>query len=472
MTDSQKPAAATANDANALWGGRFASGPAAIMQQINASIGFDQKLWAQDIAGSKAHATMLAAQGIITVADRDAILAGLDQVAAEIREGRFVFTVENEDIHMNVESRLKEIIGEPAGRLHTARSRNDQVATDFKLWVRDAFDRLDGDLKALQAALIDRAEEFTNLIMPGFTHLQTAQPVTFGHHLLAYVEMLGRDRARVRDARARLNECPLGSAALAGTPYPIDREATSAALGFDRPTANSLDAVSDRDFALDYLATASICGTHLSRLAEEIVIWCTSQFRFIRLTDAFTTGSSIMPQKRNPDAAELVRAKVGRVIGALNGLLIVMKGLPLAYSKDMQEDKEPVFMADETLALCLAATTGMIRDMTPDAAAMRRAVEAGFPTATDLADWLVRSLGVPFRDAHHITGRIVKLAENAGTGLAEVPLDKMQEVHPGITDAVYAVLTLEASVNSRTSFGGTAPSRVQEAVEAARARFL
>lgn len=474
MSDQSKaaPTAANAADANALWGGRFASGPAAIMQQINASIGFDQKLWAQDIAGSKAHATMLASRGIISGGDRDAILAGLDQVAKEIADGQFTFTVENEDIHMNVESRLKEIIGEPAGRLHTARSRNDQVATDFKLWVRDALDRLDGDLKALQAALIDRAEEYFDTIMPGFTHLQTAQPVTFGHHLLAYVEMLGRDRSRARDARARLNECPLGSAALAGTPYPIDREMTAGLLGFTGPTANSLDAVSDRDFALEYLAVASIAGTHLSRLAEEIVIWCTTQFRFIRLSDAFTTGSSIMPQKRNPDAAELVRAKVGRVIGALNGLLIVMKGLPLAYSKDMQEDKEPVFMADETLALCLAATTGMIRDMVADPASMRRAVEAGFPTATDLADWLVRSLGIPFRDAHHITGRIVKLAEQAGCGLADLPLDQMQAVHPGINEGVYAVLTLEASVNSRTSFGGTAPERVKAAVAMAKARFL
>lgn len=471
MTEPKETAASPA-DANALWGGRFASGPAAIMQQINASIGFDQKLWAQDIAGSKAHATMLAARGIISGADRDAILAGLDQVAGEIEAGTFTFTVEHEDIHMNVESRLKEIIGEPAGRLHTARSRNDQVATDFKLWVRDALDRLDGDLKALQEALIDRAEQYFDTIMPGFTHLQTAQPVTFGHHLLAYVEMLGRDRSRARDARARLNECPLGSAALAGTPYPIDREMTAGLLGFAGPTANSLDAVSDRDFALEYLSIASIAGTHLSRLAEEIVIWCTTQFRFIRLSDAFTTGSSIMPQKRNPDAAELVRAKVGRVIGALNGLLIVMKGLPLAYSKDMQEDKEPVFMADETLALCLAATTGMIRDMVADPAAMRRAVEAGFPTATDLADWLVRSLGIPFREAHHITGRIVKLAEEAGCGLADLPLDKMQAVHPGITDAVYGVLTLEASVNSRTSFGGTAPERVKAAVAMAKARFL
>ncbi|QJE71822.1 argininosuccinate lyase [Aerophototrophica crusticola] len=469
MTD---PKSQTDAGANSLWGGRFAAGPSAIMQRINASIGFDKALWRQDIAGSKAHAAMLARQGIIGESDRDAILAGLDQVAQEIAEGRFQFSEDLEDIHMNVESRLREIIGEPAGRLHTARSRNDQVATDFKLWVRDALDRLDGDLKALQAALIDRAEEHAGTIMPGFTHLQTAQPVTFGHHLLAYVEMLGRDRSRALDARARLNECPLGSAALAGTPYPIDREMTAWALGFDRPTANSLDAVSDRDFALEYLSLASICATHLSRLAEEVVLWCTTQFRFVRLTDAFTTGSSIMPQKRNPDAAELVRAKAGRVIGALNGLLVVMKGLPLAYSKDMQEDKEPVFQADETLALCLAATTGMVRDLTADPDAMRRAVEAGFPTATDLADWLVRSLGLPFREAHHVTGRIVKLAEERGVGLSALPLEAMRTVHPAITEDVFGVLTLEASVASRTSFGGTAPDRVREAVAAARERFL
>ncbi|TWB16936.1 argininosuccinate lyase [Nitrospirillum amazonense] len=464
---------AAANGAvNELWGGRFSRGPSEIMERINVSIGFDKKLWAQDIAGSKAHATMLAAQGIITQDDAGAILKGLDQVAEEIRDGRFVFKTEHEDIHMNVESRLKELIGEPAGRLHTARSRNDQVATDFKLWVRGALQRLDGDMKALQAALIEQADRNIDTIMPGFTHLQTAQPVTFGHHLLAYVEMLGRDRARVRDAIARLNECPLGSAALAGTPYPIDRDATAAALGFDRPTANSLDAVSDRDFALDYLATAGICAVHLSRLAEEIVLWCTTQFRFIRLSDAFTSGSSIMPQKKNPDAAELVRAKCGRVIGALSGLLVVMKGLPLAYSKDMQEDKEPVFEADDTLALCLAATTGMIQDMTPDPAAMRRAVEAGFPTATDLADWLVRRLGLPFREAHHVTGRIVRLAEERACGLSDVPLDVMRGVDARITEEVYAVLSLEASVASRTSFGGTAPERVRAAVAAARERFL
>ncbi|ACJ01442.1 argininosuccinate lyase [Rhodospirillum centenum] len=457
---------------NELWGGRFARGPAEIMERINASIGFDRRLWSQDIAGSQAHARMLAAQGIIPAADADAIVAGLEQVAAEIREGRFTFSTALEDIHMNVEARLKELIGEPAGRLHTARSRNDQVATDFKLWVRDALDRLDGDLRALQAALIDRAEEYAGTVMPGFTHLQTAQPVTFGHHLLAYVEMLGRDRGRVRDARVRLNECPLGSAALAGTPYPIDRAMTAAALGFDRPTANSLDAVSDRDFALEYLSAGAICGVHLSRLAEEIVLWCTSQFRFIRLTDAFTTGSSIMPQKRNPDAAELVRGKAGRVIGSLNALLVMMKGLPLAYSKDMQEDKEPVFEAEETLSLCLAAMTGMVRDLTADPAAMRRAVEAGFPTATDLADWLVRRLGMPFREAHHVTGRIVKAAEERGCGLSDLPLEALQAVEPRITADIFPVLSVEASVASRTSPGGTAPDLVRRAAQAARERFL
>ncbi|MFM2045288.1 MAG: argininosuccinate lyase [Pseudomonadota bacterium] len=458
--------------ANSLWGGRFAGGPAEIMAKINASIGFDRKLWAQDIAGSKAHAAMLAACGIITAADRDAIIAGLDQVAGEIAAGRFAFSEALEDIHMNVESRLREIIGDAAGRLHTARSRNDQVATDFKLFVRDALDRMEAGLKDLQAALIDRAEEHAATIMPGFTHLQVAQPVTFGHHLLAYVEMLGRDRGRVRDSRARLNECPLGSAALAGTPYPIDREMTARALGFDRPTANSLDSVSDRDFALEYLAAASITAMHLSRLAEEIVLWCTPQFRFIRLTDAFTTGSSIMPQKRNPDAAELVRGKAGRVIGALNSLLVMMKGLPLTYSKDMQEDKEPVFEVEETMALVIAATTGMIRDLTADEAGMRRAVEMGFPTATDLADWCVRSLDVPFRDAHHIAGRAVKAAEAKGIGLSDLTLAEMQAIDPRITADVFPVLRVEASVAARTSLGGTNPDRVRAAVRAARERFL
>ncbi len=475
MSDpSSKPVAALLPDpsANQLWGGRFAAGPAAIMERINASIGFDRKLAAQDIAGSQAHAAMLARQGILSADDAQRIQAGLTLVLQEIDSGVFPFKTALEDIHMNVEARLAELIGAPAKRLHTARSRNDQVATDFKLWVRDALDRLDAGLRTLQAALIEQAEHHAATVMPGFTHLQPAQPVTFGHHLLAYVEMFGRDRSRVRDARARLNECPLGSAALAGTPYPIDRDQTAVALGFDRPTANSLDAVSDRDFALDYLAGAAIVSVHLSRLAEEIVVWCTAQFGFIRLSDAFTTGSSIMPQKRNPDAAELVRAKTGRVVGALTGLLVALKGLPLAYSKDMQEDKEPVFETDETLALCLAATAGMVRDMVADPAAMRRAAERGFLTATDLADWLVQALGMPFREAHHVTGRLVRIADDRGEGLAELDLATLQEVEPRITADVYRALSLDASVASRRSFGGTAPDRVRAAASSARERFL
>jgi argininosuccinate lyase len=442
------------------------------MERINASIGFDRKLAAQDIAGSQAHAAMLARAGLLSQDDARRIQTGLTQVYQEIDSGVFPFKTALEDIHMNVEARLAELIGEPAKRLHTARSRNDQVATDFKLWVRDALDRLDAGLRDLQAALIGQAERHAATVMPGFTHLQPAQPVTFGHHLLAYVEMFGRDRSRVAAARVRLNECPLGSAALAGTPYPIDRDHTAAALGFDRPTANSLDAVSDRDFALDYLAGAAITSVHLSRFAEEIVIWCTAQFGFIRLSDAFTTGSSIMPQKRNPDAAELVRAKSGRVIGALTGLLVALKGLPLAYSKDMQEDKEPVFETDETLALCLAATAGMVRDMVADPAAMRRAAERGFLTATDLADWLVQELGLPFREAHHVTGRLVRLAEDRGKGLAELDLPTLQGVEPRITAEVYRALSLDASVASRRSFGGTAPDRVRAAAASARERFL
>ena len=457
---------------NSLWGGRFATGPSAVMERINASIGFDKRLAAQDIAGSKAHCAMLAAQGIIAQSDATAILDGLDRVAQEIADGRFEFKTALEDIHMNVEGRLAELIGDPAGRLHTARSRNDQVATDFKLWVRDAFDRLDQGLAALQAALIGRAEEHAATITPGFTHMQPAQPVTFGHHLLAYVEMFGRDRSRVRDARARMNESPLGAAALAGTSFPIDRSRTAEALGFDRPAANSLDAVSDRDFALDYLATASICAVHLSRLAEEMVLWSTNQFRFVRLSDSFTTGSSIMPQKRNPDAAELIRAKSGRVIGSLTALLVALKGLPLTYSKDMQEDKEPVFDADDTLALSIVAMTGMISDMKVNADAMLQAAGAGFPTATDLADWLVRTLGVPFRRAHHITGRVVRLAEERGCDLAQLDLATLQSVEPGITEQVFEVLTVEASVASRTSYGGTAPELVRESARMARERFL
>jgi argininosuccinate lyase len=447
--------------ANAQWGGRFAVGPDEIMARINASIGFDRRLYAQDIAGSQAHAAMLVAQGILDGADGDAIARGLDTIRREIESGQFVFSTALEDIHMNVEARLKALIGEAAGRLHTARSRNDQVATDFRLWVRDAIDGFDAQFADLQAALLDRAAEHADTIMPGFTHLQTAQPVTLGHHLLAYVEMFGRDRERFADARRRLNESPLGAAALAGTPYPIDRENTASALGFDRPMANSLDAVSDRDFALEFLAAAAIAMTHASRMAEEIVIWCSQPFGFIRLSDAFSTGSSIMPQKRNPDAAELTRAKSGRVFGSLIALLTVMKGLPLAYSKDMQEDKEPLFDALDNLSLALAAMTGMVDDMVPDAGAMRAAAAAGYATATDLADWLVRVLGKPFREAHHSTGAIVALAEKKGIELADLALADMQSIEPAITGDVFKVLTVEASAASRKSFGGTAPANVR-----------
>src|SRR6478609_2912673 len=421
-----------------MWGGRFTMSPAEIMQEINASIGFDKALAPQDIRASKAHAAMLAAQGIISKDDAKKINAGLDKVLVEIEGGSFQFSRALEDVHMNVESRLRELIGEPAGRLHTARSRNDQVATDFRLYVRDWIDAADGALAALQLALARRAETHAELAMPGFTHLQTAQPVTFGHHLLAYVEMLDRDRGRLADGRKRLNECPLGSAALAGTSFPIDRQMTAAALGFDRPTANSLDAVSDRDFALEFLSTAAISAVHLSRFAEEIVIWCSAPWRFIRLSDAFTTGSSIMPQKRNPDAAELVRAKTGRVTGALVALLTVMKGLPLAYAKDMQEDKEPVFDAAEAWSLSLAAIAGMVRDMTPDTGRMRELAGAGFATATDLADWLVRALKLPFRDAHHVTGRLVAAAEAKGVDLGGLSLAEMQAAEQRITADVFS----------------------------------
>jgi argininosuccinate lyase len=447
---------------NKMWGGRFRSGPDAIMEEINASIGFDQRLFAQDIAGSKAHAAMLAAQGIISKADAAEIRKGLDAIAREIAEGTFTFSRALEDIHLNVESRLKELIGPPAGRLHTARSRNDQVAVDFRLYVRDTIDHLDAQLKDLQLALAEKAEAHAATIMPGFTHLQVAQPVTFGHHCLAYVEMLARDRSRLADARRRMNENPLGAAALAGTSFPIDRHATAKALGFDRPTRNSLDTVADRDFVLETLSACAICAVHLSRLAEEIVIWSTSQFRFVKLSDRFTTGSSIMPQKRNPDAAELVRAKPGRIIGALTALLTVMKGLPLTYSKDMQEDKEPAFDAFDNMSLAIAATAGMVRDLVPNAEEMRRAAAAGFSTATDLADWLVRTLKMPFREAHHVTGSLVALAETEGCDLPELPLKLMQSVEPRITRDVYKVLTVENSVASRTSYGGTAPKNVRK----------
>ena len=472
MNAKTKPDAAATGDANPMWGGRFAAGPDSLMTEINASIGFDKRLYAHDIAGSKAHCSMLVAQGVLTREDGAAILAGLDRIEGEIERGDFAFDAALEDIHMNIEARLEEIVGEAAGRLHTARSRNDQVATDLRLWLRDEIDRLDGGLKALQAALIDQAERHAATVMPGLTHLQAAQPVTFGHHLMAYVEMFGRDRGRLADARGRLNECPLGAAALAGTSFPIDREATARALGFDRPCANSMDAVSDRDFVVEFLAAAALAAVHLSRLAEELVMWASTQFGFVRLSDAFTSGSSIMPQKRNPDAAELVRGKAGRVIGAFVALAVTLKGLALTYGKDMQEDKEPLFDAVDNLALSIAATAGMVSDMEADADAMRAAAQAGYTTATDLADWLVRRLGLPFRDAHHATGRIVRLAEERGATLAELPLEALREVEPGIDESVYEVLAVERSVASRASLGGTAPERVREALAAARERFL
>lgn len=452
-----------------MWGGRFTAQPGALMQAINVSIDFDKRMANQDIRGSKAHAAMLAAQGIITQVDYIAIDKGLDDIKAEIAAGDFPFKPELEDIHLNIENRLKEKIGEAAGRLHTGRSRNDQVATDFRLWVRDHLDLFGAQLTNLMNALLDQAEANTDTIMPGFTHLQSAQPVTFGHHMLAYLEMFARDRARFNDCRNRMNESPLGAAALAGTPYPIDRDSTCNALDFHRPMANSLDAVSSRDFALEALAAATICATHLSRLSEEIVIWTSAQFRFIKLSDTFTTGSSIMPQKRNPDAAELVRAKVGRIMGALTALTIVMKGLPLAYSKDMQEDKEPVFDAFDALEVGLAAMAGMIADMTPNKDRLADAAGAAFSTATDLADWLVMSLNMPFRDAHHVTGRVVALAEKMELTLDALPLADMQSIEPRITDDVYRVLSPLASASSRTSYGGTAPSEVAKQVARWRA---
>ncbi len=452
----------TDKNANKMWGGRFEMSPAELMVEINASIGFDKAMAPQDIRGSKAHAEMLAAQGIITKADAKEILRGLDQVAAEIASGDFEFQVKLEDIHLNVESRLTEIIGAAGGRLHTARSRNDQVALDFRMYVRDAIDGLDRSLITLQSVLAAKAEAHADTIMPGFTHLQPAQPVTFGHHLLAYVEMLERDRGRFADARSRLNECPLGSAALAGTSFPIDRHMTAEKLDFDRPTANSLDGVADRDFALETLAAASITAMHLSRLSEEIVIWMTPQFGFVRLTDRWTTGSSIMPQKRNPDAAELCRAKVGRIAGAFQGLLMVMKGLPLTYSKDMQEDKETTFDALRSLAVAVAAMAGMIADIEPVPEAMHAAASRGYSTATDLADWLVRTLKLPFREAHHVTGTIVRLAEKQGVGLEALPLSAMQGVEPRISKDVFTVLSVESSVKSRVSYGGTAPQNVRK----------
>ena len=447
-----------------MWGGRFAAGPGALMQAINVSIGFDRRLAAQDIAGSKAHSDMLAAQGIISKTDRDAIHAGLDEIKAEIDDGTFPWSEELEDIHLNIEARLKDKIGEAGGRLHTGRSRNDQVATDFRLWVREHIVLFQNQLTALIEALVDQADAHADTIMPGFTHLQSAQPVTFGHHMLAYAEMFARDRSRFADCWERSNESPLGAAALAGTPYPIDRDMTAKALGFGRPMANSLDAVSARDFALEALSAATICSTHLSRLSEEIVIWTSAQFQFIKLSDTFTTGSSIMPQKRNPDAAELVRAKVGRIMGAFTALSIVMKGLPLAYSKDMQEDKEPVFDAFDALEVGLAAMAGMVADMTPNKDRLADAAGAAFSTATDLADWLVMNLNMPFRDAHHVTGTIVAMAEKQGVTLDALALADMQSVEPRITEDIFNVLTPLASASSRSSYGGTSPKNVKEQV--------
>ena len=462
----------TQNSSNPMWGGRFSGGPAKIMEALNASIDFDKRMAAQDIAGSLAHAAMLADVGILTAEEAATIRQGLREILVEIEAGDFTFRPELEDIHMNVESRLTEKIGAVAGKLHTARSRNDQVATDFRLWVRDAIDGLDADLQKLQAALIEQAEAHFDTVMPGFTHLQPAQPVTFGHHLLAYVEMFGRDRSRLSDARARLNECPLGSAALAGTGFAIDREQTAKALGFTRPTTNSLDAVSDRDFALEFLSAAAVAAMHLSRLGEELVMWGAPAFGFVTHSDSFSTGSSIMPQKKNPDAAELVRGKMGRIASQFDRLLLTMKGLPLAYNKDTQEDKEPVFEAAEQLSLCLQVTAGMIEELTVHKDKMREACSAGFLTATDLADWLVRELGLPFREAHHVTAAIVQQAQEQGIELHELSLENMQAVEPRITEAIFDVLSVEASVASRTSFGGTAPVRVKESVEAAKARFF
>ena len=456
---------------NQMWGGRFASGPAAIMEAINASIGFDRKLYAQDIRGSLAHSEMLAETGIISAEDQRKIAHGLNTILSEIEAGTFEFSAKLEDIHMNVEARLADLIGASAGRLHTARSRNDQVALDFRLWVKDELQRVDAALVALIEAFLDRAQEHAATVMPGFTHLQTAQPVTFGHHCMAYVEMFARDLSRVRDAIERMDESPLGAAALAGTGFAIDRHRTAKALGFREPTRNSIDSVSDRDFALEFMSTAAICATHLSRLAEEIVIWSTPQFGFVRLSDQFSTGSSIMPQKKNPDAAELVRAKTGRVNGHLIALLTVMKGLPLAYSKDMQEDKEAVFDAAETLDLMIAAMTGMVRDMEVNAAAMRRAAGSGYSTATDLADWLVREAGLPFREAHHVTGRAVALAESRKQPLERLPLDDLREIDSRITADVFGVLSVSASVKSRSSFGGTAPQEVRRQIRYWRKRL-
>ena len=447
-----------------MWGGRFAEGPSAVMEAINASIDFDKRMAAEDIAGSRAHAAMLARQGIINQEDQVAIDAGLDQIWAEIESGDFQFSRALEDIHMNVEARLREIAGDAGARLHTGRSRNDQAAVDVRMWVRARCDEVDAALGRLIEAFVRQAEAGTDMVMPGFTHLQTAQPVTWGHHMLAYAEMFDRDRGRFRDARGRMNESPLGCAALAGTSFPLDREDTAKALGFDRPMRNSLDAVSDKDFELEFMAAASICAMHLSRFAEELVVWSSAQFRFVTLSDSFTTGSSIMPQKKNPDAAELIRGKIGRVVGHFMGLIMVMKGLSLAYAKDMQEDKEATFDAADTIQLMIAAMEGMVTDLKPNPDALREAAGHGFSTATDLADWLVRVLGMPFRDAHHVTGSLVKVAEDKGCDLADLSLAEMQSVEAGITEDVFSVLTVDASVASRTSYGGTAPVQVREQI--------
>jgi len=470
MTDKTTPP--SQNSASSIWGGRFAGGPSQLMLDINASISYDKALFRQDIAGSRAHATMLQAAGILTADDLAAITTGLAQIETEIADGSFTFSEALEDIHMNVEARLAELIGDPARRLHTARSRNDQVATDIRLWLRDAIDGLDGQLRALQSALLTQADAHAETVMPGYTHLQTAQPITFGFHLMAYVQMMGRDRSRLADCRKRMNESPLGAAALAGTSHPIDRHQTATLLGFDRPMENAMDAVSARDFAVEFMAAAAICATHLSRLAEEIVIWSTDRFAFISLSDAFTTGSSIMPQKRNPDAAELIRAKPGRIIGDLVSLLTVLKGLPLAYGKDMQEDKEPVFDAEASLAVCLAAMTGMIDDMSVNQQAMRAALASGHPAATDLADYLVSALKMPFRNAHHVTGRIVSLVDTRHCALDELPLSAMQEIEPRLNEAVQTVLSIDHCVAARNSFGGTAPDEVRARIAAARKAFL
>jgi len=467
-----KPHHSGQKKASTIWGGRFADGPSQLMQEINASISFDKTLYRQDIAGSIAHAKMLADQNILTADDRDQIVSGLQQIEKDIAAGTFTFSDQLEDIHMNIETRLAELIGDPAKRLHTARSRNDQVATDLRLWLREAIADIDGMLAGLQAALLNQAEAHTETVMPGYTHLQTAQPITFGFHLMAYVQMFGRDRSRFADCSKRMNESPLGAAALAGTSHLIDRHKTAALLGFEQPMANAMDAVSARDFAVEFMSAASICSTHLSRLAEELVIWSTDRFAFISLSDAFTTGSSIMPQKRNPDAAELIRAKPGRILGDMVALLTVLKGLPLAYGKDMQEDKEPVFDAKKSLCISLMAMTGMIEDLTAHPEAMRQALRKGHPTATDLADYLVAELNIPFRNAHHITGALVALADEKGCGLDDLSLEELQSVEPQLTGAVQAILSINHAVAARTSYGGTAPDQVRARIAEARAQFL